>query len=178
MDEPCTEGLAIHGDPDDALATREGAAKRSRWHVQAGLLRLEIREFGVLTPWELRKATSSVTLSRAIGGPRAVEEPMHHLADQACTTPVLCSQRLVEALPLAGDNRASDEQRLARRHFQSGSHPRSCGTRIGRSASPGASAEVRQVRPHFAGALSRRVDHCPGLGYPPTLGALEFRESS
>ena len=61
--------------PSDALATREGAAKRSRWHVQAGLLRLEIREFGVLTPWELRKATSSVPLSRAIGGPREIEEP-------------------------------------------------------------------------------------------------------
>ena len=62
--------------PSDALATREGAAKRSQGHVQAGLLSRVIREFGVPTPWELRKATSTVALSRAIGGPRAVEEPM------------------------------------------------------------------------------------------------------
>jgi len=63
--------------PSDVLATREGAAKRSQWHVQAGLLSRVIREFGVPTPWELRKATSTVALSRAIGGPRVVEEPMH-----------------------------------------------------------------------------------------------------
>ena len=63
--------------PSDALATREGAAKRSQGHVQAGLLSREIREFGVPTPWELRKATSSVALMRAVGGPRAVEEPVH-----------------------------------------------------------------------------------------------------
>ena len=63
--------------PSDALATREGAAKRSQGHVQAGLLSREIRGFGVPTPWELRKATSSVALMRAVGGPRAVTEPEH-----------------------------------------------------------------------------------------------------
>ena len=36
----------MHGDPSDALATREGAAKRSQGHVQAGLLSREIREYG------------------------------------------------------------------------------------------------------------------------------------
>ena len=37
--------------PSHALATREGAAKRSQGHVQAGLLSRVIREFGVPTPW-------------------------------------------------------------------------------------------------------------------------------
>ena len=63
--------------PSDALATRKGAAKRSQGHVQAGLLSREIRCFGVPTPWEWRKATSLVALSRAASGPRAVEEPVH-----------------------------------------------------------------------------------------------------
>ncbi len=36
--------------PSDALATREGAAKRSQGHVQAGLLSREINLIGVLTP--------------------------------------------------------------------------------------------------------------------------------
>ena len=63
--------------PSDALATRKGAAKRSQEHVQAGLLSREIRCFGVPTPWEWRKATSLVALSRAASGPRAVEEPVH-----------------------------------------------------------------------------------------------------
>ena len=63
--------------PSHALATREGAAKRSQGHVQAGLLSREIRWFGVPTSWEWRKATSLVALSRAASGPRAVEEPEH-----------------------------------------------------------------------------------------------------
>lgn len=63
--------------PSDALACREGAAKRSQGHVQAGLLSREIREFGVPTLWELWKATSLAALSRAVDGPRAVEEPVH-----------------------------------------------------------------------------------------------------
>ena len=36
--------------PSHALATREGAAKRSQGHVQAGLLSREINLIGVPTP--------------------------------------------------------------------------------------------------------------------------------
>ena len=49
MRESYTEGVATHGGPDHALATRKGAAKR--WiGVRAGqVLSREIKEFGVPT---------------------------------------------------------------------------------------------------------------------------------
>jgi len=78
----------------------------------------------------------------------------HHLADEAGAEPVLCSQSLVEALPLAGGNRANDERGRARHYLPSVSHPRSCSTWMRMSVSTVASAEVRQVCQHFAGALS------------------------
>ncbi len=33
--------------------------------------------FGVPTPWRLRKATPGVSLSRGTSGPRAVRDPVH-----------------------------------------------------------------------------------------------------
>ena len=59
------------------MATREGAAKRSQGHVQAGILSREMVYFRVPTLLVERKATSPAALSRAEGGPCAVEDPVH-----------------------------------------------------------------------------------------------------
>jgi hypothetical protein len=45
--------------------------------VQAGLLSREIKEFGVPTLSQGRKALSLVALARVASGPRAVKEPGH-----------------------------------------------------------------------------------------------------
>ena len=64
--------------PSHALATREGAAKR--WYgVHAGrLLSLEMRSSpGCRRLVDERKATPLAAFSRAVSGPRGVEEPVH-----------------------------------------------------------------------------------------------------
>ena len=77
MEESDTEGVAIHGGPDHASASARATAKR--WiGVPAG--RLWSREISVSgcrrcpNEW---KATSLTALSRVVGGPRVVREPLH-----------------------------------------------------------------------------------------------------
>jgi hypothetical protein len=78
MEESYIEDLASHDGPVHALAFREGAAKR--W------VRGARRPGGAASRWALsgcrravdqRKATPVAAFSRAVSGPRGVEEPEH-----------------------------------------------------------------------------------------------------
>jgi hypothetical protein len=79
MRELYIEDLANCGGPESCVCVREGVGE-ALTGVRAGLA-IEPRnhEFGVLTLFRRRKATSPVATdeSRVVGGPRAVGEPRH-----------------------------------------------------------------------------------------------------
>jgi hypothetical protein len=72
------EDLASHGGPESCVGDPRGRSEALTGVVWAGLLSREIEmKFGVPTFSLKRKATSQTALSRAVGEPRAVEEPGH-----------------------------------------------------------------------------------------------------
>ena len=78
MRESYTEGVAIHGGRKPCVGVREGVGEASV-AVRAGWA-IEPRNGvspGCRRRHGRRKATSSAALSRAVGGPCAVEEPRH-----------------------------------------------------------------------------------------------------
>ena len=77
MRESDAEGLATRGGPESCAGAREGAGEALAGGVQARLLSREIRETGVPTLSDARKATPRVALARVTRGPRAVREPGH-----------------------------------------------------------------------------------------------------
>lgn len=78
MEESYIEDLASCDGPDHALATREGAAKRwLRGATQAGDAASKWVIPGCRRAVDQRKATLLAAFSRAVSGPRGVEEPVH-----------------------------------------------------------------------------------------------------
>jgi hypothetical protein len=78
MKELYIEELAIHGDPEPRVGTREDAGEAlAGVHVGRAIEPRNGSHSGVPTLSERRKATLSAALARAVGGPRAVEEPVH-----------------------------------------------------------------------------------------------------
>src|ERR671925_935489 len=78
MKEPYTEGVATHDGRESCAGVREGAGE-ALTVVRAGLA-IEPRNgvsSGCRRRHEERKARPPAALSRAVGGPRAVEEPVH-----------------------------------------------------------------------------------------------------
>src|SRR5713226_3185717 len=77
MKELHIEGLATRDDPESCVGTRESAGEAlTGAHVGRAIEPRNAR-FGVPTSCRWRKATPPAALSRATGGPRAVEEPVH-----------------------------------------------------------------------------------------------------
>jgi hypothetical protein len=100
MKESYIEGVALHGGPDHALATREGAAKR--WTgVHAGrLLSLEISKPGVPT-W------SDTTEGNTAGGAFASRQGTPRgRRTRACVRSLHAENREVSRSPACGDGRA------------------------------------------------------------------------
>ena len=78
MRELYIEGVAIHGGPDHARALVRVSAKR--WYRGCAGWAIEPRNAGgsgCRRCRNERKATSPMALSRAVGGPREVREPVH-----------------------------------------------------------------------------------------------------
>jgi hypothetical protein len=78
MREPYVEGVATHDGRESCVGVREGAGE-ALTAVRAGWA-MEPRNgvgSGCRRRHEVRKARSLAALSRAVGGPRAVEEPVH-----------------------------------------------------------------------------------------------------
>jgi hypothetical protein len=72
------EDLASYGGPESCVGVPRGRSEALTGVVRAGLLSREIEmQFGVPTFSRKRKAISAAALARAVGGPRAVEEPGH-----------------------------------------------------------------------------------------------------
>ncbi len=72
------EGVATRDDPESCVGVREGDGEALTGGVQAGLLSREINVFGV--PTSLARTEGHIlggAMSRAVEGPRAVEEPGH-----------------------------------------------------------------------------------------------------
>lgn len=78
MKELYIEGVATHDDPKPCVGAREGVGEASAGaHVGRAIEPRNYPHFGVPTLLVVRKATPPAALSRAAGGPRAVEEPVH-----------------------------------------------------------------------------------------------------
>jgi|SRR5215471_10407142 len=78
MEEPCTEGVAIHGDPEPCAGAREGTGEA----LDRGTCRraIEPRDQGTggRRCANDRKATLRTAVARAVRSPRAVGEPGMH----------------------------------------------------------------------------------------------------
>jgi hypothetical protein len=78
MREPYVEGVATHDGRESCAGVREGAGEaltvvRAGWAIEP---RNGVSS-GCRRRHDERKARSPATLSRAVGGPRGVEEPVH-----------------------------------------------------------------------------------------------------
>lgn len=77
MEELYVEGVATHGGPEPCVDDPRGRGE-ALVGVRAGrAIEPRNERSGVPTLSKGRKATSSATLSRVVGGPRAVGEPWH-----------------------------------------------------------------------------------------------------
>ena len=77
MRRPDIEGVATHGGPESCVGVPRGRGE-ALTGVRAGrAIEPRNQRFGVPTLSTRRKATSPAALARAVGGPRAVREPVH-----------------------------------------------------------------------------------------------------
>ena len=71
------EGLANHDGPESCVGVREDDGEALTGVRVGRAIEPRNHQSGVRTSSAWRNATSSAALSRAAGGPRAVEEPVH-----------------------------------------------------------------------------------------------------
>jgi len=72
-----TEGVATHGGPESCVGVPRGCSEALTGVHVGRAIEPRNPHFGVPTPLTRPKATSLAALSRAVSGPRAVEEPVH-----------------------------------------------------------------------------------------------------
>ncbi len=101
MKELYFEGLAIHDGPESCGGVREGVAEaltgvRAGWAIEPRNERCP----GCRRSINCRKAIPLAAFSRAVGGPRGVEEPVH-ARDLS-----MRENREVPRSPVCGDGRA------------------------------------------------------------------------
>ena len=77
MEELHVEGVATHDDPEPCVDVPRGRGEALVGARAGRAIEPRNESFGVPTLSKGRKATPPAALSRAVGGPRAVEEPWH-----------------------------------------------------------------------------------------------------
>jgi hypothetical protein len=77
MKELYVEGLATHGDPESCVDVPRGRGEALTGARAGRAIEPRNLRFGVPTLFRGRKATPLAAFSRAVRGPRAVEEPGH-----------------------------------------------------------------------------------------------------
>ena len=83
MEELYAEGVATHGGPESCVVVCEGGGEALTGARAGRAIEPRNVQFGVPTLSEWRKATSAAALSRAVVGPRGVEDPVHARSLQA-----------------------------------------------------------------------------------------------
>ena len=77
MEEPHTEGIASHGDPESCVGVREGVGEALTGAHAGWVLSREITFVRGADAVQRCGATRAAPLSRGAGRPRAVRDPMH-----------------------------------------------------------------------------------------------------
>ena len=77
MEELYVEGVATHDGPEPCVDVPRGRGEALVGARAGQAIEPRNESFGVPTLSKGRKATLPATLARAVGGPRAVEEPGH-----------------------------------------------------------------------------------------------------